>query len=67
MSHQTSKQRWDKLSGKEQELLWFEFHGSRLVPNNLSGTDLDNFFKKLDQKSTTYGNSSKSLGGDIPA
>lgn len=45
MSHKGSKQDWFNLTPKEQENLFKEVKGTRLIPKNLSGTEIDNLVK----------------------
>jgi hypothetical protein len=64
MSHKNSKQQWEQLLPKEKELLWLKTNGSRMVPDNLSGSDLDKLFKQTNYE--TKKTNSNSLGGGIP-
>lgn len=50
MSHSDSKRKWDSLTDKEKEKLWKEAHGTGLVPDHVSGTQLDNLFKNTYEK-----------------
>ncbi len=45
MSHKGSKQEWFNLTPKEQENLFKEVKGTRIIPEKLSGGDIDNLVK----------------------
>jgi len=71
MSHQSSKDKWNSLTPKQQELLWLDTYGSRIIPNKLTGAELDILFKRARYEGNRIitGGPSKngdSLGGDIP-
>lgn len=64
MAHNDSKQKWESLSNKEKENLWLREHGSRIIPANVTGADLDRLFKNVNYE--TKKDQSNSLGGGIP-
>lgn len=65
MAHIESKRQWESLTQKEKENLWLQVHGSRNVPAQVSGYELDHLFKGKNNVNYEK-DKSDSLGGGIP-
>lgn len=50
MGHNNSKKDWLNLSPKEQENLYKEINGTRIVPPKLSGHEIDNLMGTAKKK-----------------
>lgn len=71
MSHNSSKDKWNQLTQKQRETIWRQQHGTSLVPDNLSGTALDNLlrnvnYEKKDETTRRWDSPDDSSWGAIP-